>query len=270
MHVNLEHIHYPAQGIPKASPPLLFVHGAFSSARCWEMNFLPWFAARGFDCWAFSFRGHGKSSGRDFLSLASLDHYRYDLTQTVAELPSAPILIGHDMGGLVIQQWLHQNRVPGAAMLASIPPASGICAMMQLAMTDPRALMALNSLNYDSDESTVIQELREVMFTPQTPDDLIKNSLPCFQSESQRALIDLSVVAFEPLSPEQRPPLLMLAGEQDALLPHHLIHAAAAHCGVTGITLPGIGHALMLDAQWELAAKTLFDWLVNISSANKS
>lgn len=267
MHVNLEVIHHPALGIPRPCPPLLFVHGAFSSARCWEVNFIPWLTARGFDCWAFSFRGHGKSSGRDFLSLASLDHYRYDLAQTVAELPAPPILIGHGMGGLVIQQWLHHGTAPAVAMLASVPPVSGGCSMLQLAMTNPCALLlALNGLNQASPEATVIQQLRETMFSSGTPDDLIRANLDCFQPESHRALIDLSVLSFEPIPAERRPPLLMLAGEEDQLLPHHLVHAAAAHCGINGKTLPHIGHALMLDTQWESVVKSLFDWLENISS----
>ena len=31
-----------------AGPPLLFVHGGYCDAWCWEHYFLPWFAARGY------------------------------------------------------------------------------------------------------------------------------------------------------------------------------------------------------------------------------
>src|SRR5687768_289190 len=107
MQLNLEVLHYAPSAEKQAGPPLLFIHGAFMSASCWERHFLPWFSARGFDCWAFSFRGHGESEGREFLSLATLDHYQQDLTQIVSQLPQTPILIAHGMGALVAHRWLH-------------------------------------------------------------------------------------------------------------------------------------------------------------------
>jgi pimeloyl-ACP methyl ester carboxylesterase len=44
--------------------PILFVHGAWHGAWCWE-NFLPYFADRGYGAYAVSLRGHGASQGRD-------------------------------------------------------------------------------------------------------------------------------------------------------------------------------------------------------------
>lgn len=265
MHVNLEVLHQPATGTPRPCPPLLFVHGAFMSARCWQIHFIPWFAARGYDVWAMSFRGHGESAGRDFLSLASLDHYRYDLAQTVAEMPVTPVLIGHGMGGLVIQQWLHEHSAPAVAMLGSVPPVSGMCSMLQLAMTTPRTLIELNQLHCNGDDDAKLRQLRDIMFSKHTAEALVRECLSCFQIESHRALVDLSVVCFNPLPPERRPPILMIAGEQDALLPHHLVHAAAAHCGINACTVPAIGHALMLEKNWEDVAEKLATWLEKLN-----
>lgn len=265
MQVQLEILHEAATADRRPGPGLLFVHGAFSSARCWQKHFMPWFAAHGYDCWAASFRGHGGSSGQDFLSLASLDHYRLDLEQVVAQFERTPILIGHGMGGLVIQQWLQDHQAPAVALLASLPPVSGVCSMLQMAMQTPRELMQLNQMHCSADEDTRLRQLREVMFTGHTPEAVVREHLDCFQCESHRALVDLSVCHFAPIPAHQRPPLLMLAGENDALLPHHLVHAAAAHCGVTGHTIPGIGHALMLDQGWEGVATRLLDWVESLN-----
>ena len=35
----------PRSGRRTRNPPLLFVHGAYCDAWCWEVNMLPWFAA---------------------------------------------------------------------------------------------------------------------------------------------------------------------------------------------------------------------------------
>src|SRR6202008_4139991 len=41
--------------------PVLFVHGAWHGAWCWDEHFLDFFAAKGYRSLAVSLRGHGKS-----------------------------------------------------------------------------------------------------------------------------------------------------------------------------------------------------------------
>lgn len=45
------------------STPLLFIHGAWHGAWCWE-KFLSYFAEHGYESHALSLRGHGNSEGR--------------------------------------------------------------------------------------------------------------------------------------------------------------------------------------------------------------
>eukprot|EP00955_Chlamydomonas_euryale_P040753 351801-Chlamydomonas_euryale.AAC.16 len=42
-------------------PPLLFLHGSYHGAWCWQENFLPFFADVGYNAYALSFRGQGES-----------------------------------------------------------------------------------------------------------------------------------------------------------------------------------------------------------------
>jgi len=51
---------------PNARPPLLFVHGGYCDAWCWEPLFLPWFAAQGYTFYktiCFSPRGEAIING---------------------------------------------------------------------------------------------------------------------------------------------------------------------------------------------------------------
>ena len=52
---------------PARKAPLLFVHGGYCDAWCWDVYFLPWFARRGHAAHALSLRGDGESDGRDML-----------------------------------------------------------------------------------------------------------------------------------------------------------------------------------------------------------
>jgi pimeloyl-ACP methyl ester carboxylesterase len=82
--------------------PLLFVHGAWHGAWCWE-NFLPYFAQQGYEAHALSLRGHGGSQGHDKLRWTSIHDYVADVAQIAQTLSSPPVVIGPSMGGYVVQ-----------------------------------------------------------------------------------------------------------------------------------------------------------------------
>ena len=105
------------------APPILFVHGAWHGAWCWDEFFLSYFAAHGFEVHTLSLRGHGASEGRTQLHRSRIRHYVEDVAAVVAGFSSAPILVGHSMGGFVVQKFLETQSSPAAFLLASIPPA---------------------------------------------------------------------------------------------------------------------------------------------------
>ena len=62
-----------------AQPPLLFVHGEFAGAWCWDEQFVPFFQNHGYDCFALDFRGHGLDSRWFCLQLLGIEDYVQDL-----------------------------------------------------------------------------------------------------------------------------------------------------------------------------------------------
>src|SRR5882757_8649207 len=86
--------------------PILFLHGAWHGAWCWEDNFLPYFAQQGFAAHAMSLRAHGLSDGRPHLRWISVDDYVTDLVQVVKALPQTPIIVAHALGAYVLQKYL--------------------------------------------------------------------------------------------------------------------------------------------------------------------
>jgi pimeloyl-ACP methyl ester carboxylesterase len=69
----------------KARPtPLLFVHGAYAAAWCWEEHFLQFFADAGYAAYAVSLSGHGGSPGRKQLDSFSILDYARDVASIVA------------------------------------------------------------------------------------------------------------------------------------------------------------------------------------------
>lgn len=108
---------------------IVLVHGICHGAWCWE-NFIDYFADRGYQCYAVSLRGHGKSDGCDQLQTFRLSDYVEDV-KTVVELCAKesqmkPFLLGHSMGGAVVQQYIgeYAGTVEGAVLFA---PATAPC-----------------------------------------------------------------------------------------------------------------------------------------------
>lgn len=89
---------------------------------CWDEHFLDFFADKGFRAVAVSLRGYGASSLSQRLNSVSVADYVDDVRGTVEMLGSEPVLIGHSLGGLVVQKYLENRRSPAAVLLASYPP----------------------------------------------------------------------------------------------------------------------------------------------------
>lgn len=59
--LSLEVLHQAAVPGSAPRPPLVFIHGSYHAAWCWAEQFLPYFAAAGYNCYALSLRAQGGS-----------------------------------------------------------------------------------------------------------------------------------------------------------------------------------------------------------------
>ncbi len=94
------------------NPLLLFVHGGCFGQWCWEEHFLNFFTDSGFDCAAVSLRGHGASGTDRPLWRLSFQDYVDDVHRTATSFDRRPVLIGHSLGGTIVQQMARPCRRP--------------------------------------------------------------------------------------------------------------------------------------------------------------
>lgn len=71
--------------------PLLFVHGAWHAAWCWDVHFLDYFAQQGYEVHALSLRGHGGSEGRENLRWTRIAEYIEDVARAVQQIGRAHV-----------------------------------------------------------------------------------------------------------------------------------------------------------------------------------
>ncbi len=255
----LELIRRPPEGNARRTP-LLFVHGAYAGAWLWDRHYLPWFAARGWQADAFSFRGHGQSPGAELLNTLSIRDYVEDLAAVVASMPVKPVVIAHSMGGLVLQKYLEEADLPGAVLLCSVPPQGLIGATMNLLLRRPNVLFELNRIV--GGHAPELETVREALFHQPVSRRLLEDCFAHFQPESMRAVWDMSGFDLPRPSRMRRPPMLILGTAHDSLIPPVQVEQTGQALHQPVHVLPDMGHALMLERNWEAGARRIADWLV--------
>src|SRR3954464_8572580 len=111
---------YEAAGDPGAIP-LIFLHGIGGAARAWRQQ-LATFSDR-FRVIAWDMPGYGGSASLASVSIAALADA---LQQFIEQIGAAnSILVGHSIGGMIVQKWLRDLPKTGpAGLLAPDSPAS--------------------------------------------------------------------------------------------------------------------------------------------------
>jgi non-heme chloroperoxidase len=248
---------------PAKTVPLLFVHGAFTGAWCWEEHFLPFFAEAGYAAYAVSLSGHGASRGRERLDSLSIADYVADVAEAAARLAAPPVLIGHSMGGFVVQKYLESHAAPGAALLCSVPPQGLMSAAFGMMFSRPGLLSELNRLMGGG--PVALESLREALFAQPVSVDDLSRFYRWSQPESHRAIWDMTLFNLPHPSRLAGTPLLVLGAEHDHLIAPSLVEMTARTYGTEAEIFPGLGHGLMLERDWRKPAQRILDWLEGIA-----
>ncbi len=250
----------PANG-PGRGIPLLFVHGAYTAAWCWDEHFLPYFAGLGYDSYAVSLSGHGGSRPAGYLDSFSLADYVDDVAEAVQSLPAPPVLIGHSMGGMVVQKYLEEAAAPAAVLLCSVPPQGLMGSALGLMMSKPGLLTDLNRILGGGRPHP--ESLRDALFHQPIDAEILLRYYHRCQPESHRAIWDMTMFNLPHPARMNRPTLLVVGAEHDNLIPPSQVRMSAETYNVDPVILPGMGHGVMLEAGWRLAADTIAHWLAD-------
>jgi len=244
----------------RRATPLLCVHGAWHGAWCWDAHFLGYFAQQGYAAHALSLRGHGLSEGRDRLRWTRIADYVEDVAAIVRQLDAAPVLIGHSMGGLVVQKYLEAHAAPGAVLLAAVPPSGVLTTTLRIAARHP-ALFALANLRLSLLPLVSTPALaREAFFSDALSQTQVAEYTSRLQDESYFGFLDM--LAFNlPRPASVSAPLLVLGAQHDTIFSPHQIEATARAYGTKAEMFADMAHDMMLEPGWQLVADRILGWL---------
>jgi len=256
--MKIELIRHPAKNGNK-STPILFIHGAWHGAWCWEEYFLPYFASKGYDAYALSLRGHGNSEGREGLRWWSISDYVDDVSQIVEQIHKIPILVGHSMGGLIVQKYLESHKVPAAVLLAPVPTTGVI--MTTLGIAKRHFLILLKVLSTMSLYPVIgTPELaREAFFSENISTAKLETYYKKLQDESFRGFLDMTFCLPKPRKVSD--PILLIGAINDMIFSQRQMEATANAYHSTAQMLSNTAHDVMLEDRWKDAADIILNWL---------
>jgi pimeloyl-ACP methyl ester carboxylesterase len=247
------------------STPLLFVHGAWHGAWCWDEYFLPYFAQHGYTSAALSLRGHGASEGNKKLRWSSITDYVNDVSQVASQFEQPPVLIGHSMGGLVVQKYLETRQAPAAVLLASVPPSGATRTTLGIAGRHPLPFLKSNATLTLYHIIGTPELTREAFFSEDMPGEKLTAYHERMQTESYRAFLDMIVLNLPRPKRVQKTPILVLGGGKDTIFNRKEVEATAKAYQTKAEHFANIAHDMMLEDGWNMVADRILAWLEDLN-----
>ncbi len=253
-----------------ASKTIVFIHGMFMTPICWDA-WVKYYKAQGYTCITPGWPGRDKpiktliknhpdpKVGK--LTLADVvEHY----AALIKRLPEKPILIGHSMGGLVVQLLLQRDLATAGIAISSAPPL-GVLSLKGSFLKS--AMPILNPLKSRSEPYYMPFEHFQYAFVHTLPLMEQKAAYETYLVPESRQvpwgmLSGTAKVDFK----KPHAPLLLIAGAEDHLIPASLNRSNAGryqgHASVVEIkAFPGRTHFILGQQGWEEVAEYGAAWL---------
>ena len=241
--------------------PLLFVHGGYHAAWCWEENFLDYFADKGFRAAAVSLRGHGRSALAKPLRSCSIADYMDDVRAAADQIGSEPVLVGHSMGCFVVQKHLEKHPVAAAVLMAPATAQGLRRSVLRMFRSHPWIFVRGSISGRSADLVNTPELARESLFCAHTPEPIVRSCAARMQPESARAGIDQIMVIRLRDTRLKAAPMLVLGAKDDGMRTMAEVSATAQVYRTEAEFFPNMGHNMMLEPGWRAVAERIDGWL---------
>jgi alpha-beta hydrolase superfamily lysophospholipase len=231
---------------------IMLVHGAWHGPWCWDQ-----LAGRlreaGHDVRAVALRDHPPSGSRRLPH--RIRDYVDDLRVAVEECGQPTVLVGHSMGGLVVQKYLERGTALGAVLLGPVPTAGALGATLRFGARHPLVLLRANLVRRLGPVVGTPALAREMLFSPRTPQSIVDDTFARLQDESYYAYLDM--IFSRPRPKRITVPVHVLAGDQDGILTVREQRATARRYRTSLQVFEEAGHNLMSEPGWERVAERI-------------
>lgn len=253
------------------SKTIVLIHGMFMNALCWE-KWIPYYESKGYKVHAPNWLGRDKSVEElnqahpdPELAKLKLNQVTDHIEAFIKTLDEKPAIIGHSMGGLVVQVLLQRDVATAGIALDPAPPAGVFTTAWSFLKAN---FPAINPFLLNQPAKMTFEHFQYAFV----------NTLPM---DEQRAAYDRYVVPESRGVPtsslgsagkidfsKARRPLLITAGEKDHIIPASLNRSNYAKYKGPSVTdfkeFAGCDHFLIGSRGWQEVADYCLEWLGTI------
>jgi hypothetical protein len=164
------------------------------------------------------------------------------------------------LGAAVVERILTTRPVRAAALLAPVPPGGLGPVASRLMAWQPEYLVNMHRLDAPHLSGDVLAALRPMYFSETIDPKILAEAFSHLSIESPRALLDL-MLRLHGGKPVATSRLFVLGSHDDRISAPADVNATASLYGIAPIIVRGLAHMMMLEREWETAARPLLDWL---------
>jgi pimeloyl-ACP methyl ester carboxylesterase len=243
--------------------PILMQHGMWHGAWCWR-QWQELLAGWGWESHAFSLPGHAGSPAQRPIRFCTLGYYLRFLKAEADRLARKPVLMGHSMGGALIQWYLKYvgDDLPAAVLVAPWPSHStygdGLVRFIRL---DPVGVLLVTLTGWATPYIRTPTHAAQKLISTQaiySPEELHVRLGP----ESALVIMQHNPPFWFPAK-NLKTPMLWLAGEIDAVVGEAAQQHSAAFYEADYVVVPGAAHNLMMEKSHVRTAETIHHWLAD-------
>ena len=247
---------------------IVFIHGMYMNSLCWE-HWVNFFQTKGYTCLAPDWPGRDqpvdalrKNHPDPQLGKLTLSRVLEHFTDIIRKLDDRPVIIGHSMGGLAVQLLLQQDLAAAGVAIDSAPPMGVFTTKWSFLKSNWPHITP-----FVSQSSPIEMTFERFGYT-------FVNASPLAE---QRAAYERYVVPESRRVPRNsltarvdfrkpHPPLLLIAGSADNIIPASLIKSNYAKykrsASVTDFKeFAGRTHFIIGQKGWEEIADYVLAWL---------
>lgn len=242
---------------------ILFIHGAWHGGWCWHEHFIPFFSDAGYSCFSLNLPEHQEGNFPLRLNKLGLHNYVEAVEKKISVLPSKPILVGHSLGGYIIQKLLGIMDFPAAILLAPVPyygPLFTLFRFLRRNFRDSMRVLVRKDISAILDS---VDKYGELFYYSLKDRELMQKYFSRLSGESLYAMA-ATLINYPHVRQEMSTPLLFLGGEEDRFFTRLDILRTAKRYKADAILLENTGHGIMLEPGWEDAAQSIHNWLRNL------
>lgn len=250
------------------SKTIIFIHGMFQNPVSWQ-HWLPRFESLGYRCLAPAWPFH-EGSPADLrqnppagLGDLNLEEILESIGGVIASLPEKPILIGHSVGGLVVQVLVNSGAAAGGVAISSVAPNRMLSfdwgflknsALINNPLKGNEPFYTDLETFHGAFCNTMSIEQTAVAFQETATHDSRNVLRTCLGSAGN---VDLETV---------HPPLLFVGGSADEIIPADLneknAQAYSSDAGVVDLKIfEGKAHFICGEPGWEEVADFVAEWV---------